>query len=108
MELCTFIPRVCCLTAVTAAGRAKVFRAEAAQEEPHLGSNMLEDRARVRVWVWGWTTVAVVGREAALRDRVRRLLASPDREDELRMQRAIESLLAMFWSGRVCLDGQML
>lgn len=81
-----------------------MFRAEAAQEEPHLGSNMLEDRARVRVWVWGWTTVAVVGREAALRDRVRRLLASPDREDELRMQRAIESLLAMFWSGRVCLE----
>lgn len=106
MELCTFIPRVCCLTAVTAAGRAKVFRAETAQEEPHLGSNMLEDRARVRVWVWGWTMVAVVGREAAWRDRVRRLLASPDREDELRMQRAIESLLAMFWSGRVYLDGQ--
>lgn len=92
---------------MTAAG-TKAFRAEAAQEEPHLGANMLVDRARVCVWgAWGAeaaaaavvVVVVVVGREAALMERVRRLLASPDREEELRMQRAIESLLAIFAFG---------
>lgn len=100
------MPRVCCLTAVTAAGRAKVFRAETAQEEPHLGLNMLEDKTRVCVWAWGGTTAALVGREAALRDSVRRLLASPDREEELRMQRAIESLLAIFVLGGCLYEGR--
>lgn len=92
------MPRVCCTTAETAADPANMFRV-GMTKEPYLGVKTVE-RERICVWAWVWTTVvvavAVVGRVAGLTDRARRLFARPDIEEEERMQRAIESLLAIF------------